>query len=80
MQCIAAFPDQTGFAIGSIEGQVGIHYLQNIPGKENFVFRCHRKDSDVYIVNDICFHNQHHTFVMVGADAVVSFWDKDSRQ
>lgn len=83
---LAAFPDQTGFAVGSIEGRVGIHYLQKVPGKESFAFKCHRKDSsdrrhsDVYAVNDICFHNQYQTFATVGADGGVSFWDKDNKQ
>ena len=34
-QCITAFPDQTGFAVGCIEGRVGIHYLQKVPGKKS---------------------------------------------
>ena len=77
---IAAFPDQTGFAIGSIEGRVGIHYIQRVPGKESFAFKCHRKDNHVYPVNDICFQTQYGTFATVGADGVVSFWDKDNKQ
>jgi mRNA export factor len=55
-RCIACFPEATGFAIGSIEGRVGIHYLQKVPGKESFAFKCHRQDSNVYAVNVIAFH------------------------
>jgi len=80
-RCIAAFPDMTGFAVGSIEGRVGIHYFQkNVPpGKESFAFKCHRQQQDVYSVNDICFH-PYGTFATVGGDGVVNFWDKDNKQ
>lgn len=77
---LAVFPDQTGFAVGSIEGRVGIHYVQRVPGKESFAFKCHRKDNNVFAVNDICFQTQYGTFATVGADGVVSFWDKDNKQ
>lgn len=77
---LAAFPDCTGFAVGSIEGRVGIHYLQKIPGKESFAFKCHRRDITVYPVNDICFHHQYQTFATVGGDGGVSYWDKDNKQ
>ena len=42
-RCITCFPDSTGFAIGSIEGRVGIHYLTKVPGKDSFAFKCHRQ-------------------------------------
>lgn len=79
-RCIAAFPDGTGFAVGSIEGRVGIHYVQKVPGKESFAFKCHRQDSNVFAVNKICFNKQFGTFATVGADGIVNFWDKDNKQ
>mmetsp|Transcript_22020 Transcript_22020/g.32528 ORF Transcript_22020/g.32528 Transcript_22020/m.32528 type:complete len:353 (+) Transcript_22020:114-1172(+) len=79
-RCITCFPDTTGFAVGSIEGRVAIHYTQKVQGKESFAFKCHRQDSSVYAVNDICFHKQWGTFATVGADGVVNFWDKDNKQ
>jgi len=79
-RCISCFADTTGFAVGSIEGRVGIHYLQKVPGKESFAFKCHRQDSNVYAVNDIAFHTQFGTFATVGADGVVNFWDMDNKQ
>jgi mRNA export factor len=79
-RCITAFPDRAGFAVGSIEGRVAIHYLQKVPGKDSFAFKCHRIDSNVYAVNGICFHNQFGTFATVGSDGVVNFWDKDNKQ
>lgn len=79
-RCITCFPDCTGFAVGSIEGRVAIHYLQKVQGKESFAFKCHRQDTNVYAVNDICFHHQFGTFATVGGDGVVNFWDKDNKQ
>ena len=79
-RCIACFTDRTGFAVGSIEGRVGIHYIQKVHGKDSFAFKCHRSDSNVYSVNNICFHNQFGTFATVGSDGVVNFWDKDNKQ
>jgi mRNA export factor len=79
-RCISCFPDSTGFAVGSIEGRVGIHYLQKVPGKESFAFKCHRQDSSVYSVNAIAFQKQYGTFATVGSDGVVNFWDKDNKQ
>ena len=79
-RCVACFPDATGFAVGSIEGRVGIQYVQKVPGKENFAFKCHRQDNNVYSVNAIAFQQQFGTFATVGSDGVVNFWDKDNKQ
>lgn len=77
-RCVACFPDMTGFAVGSIEGRVGIQYVHKVSGKESFAFKCHRHGQDAYAVNDICFH-QFGTFATVGADGVINFWDKDNK-
>jgi mRNA export factor len=79
-RCVSAFPDSTGFAVGSIEGRVAIHYLQKVTGKDSFAFKCHRQDQSVYSVNAIAFNNQFGTFATVGSDGVVNFWDKDNKQ
>jgi mRNA export factor len=79
-RCVACFPDQTGFAVGSIEGRVGIHYIQKVPGKDSFAFKCHRQESNVFSVNSIAFSNQYGTFATVGSDGVCNFWDKDNKQ
>lgn len=78
-RCISAFPDQGGFAIGSIEGRVGIQYI--IKGRENdkFAFKCHRQDKQVFPVNSLSF-NKFGTFATVGGDGAVTFWDKDNKQ
>jgi len=79
-RCISAFPDQTGFAVGSIEGRVGIHYITKVQGKDSFAFKCHREGNNVYSVNNICFHGGYGTFATVGGDGIVNFWDKDNKQ
>jgi mRNA export factor len=79
-RCISCFPDATGFAVGSIEGRVGIQYVQPVPNKDHFAFKCHRQDANTYSVNAIAFQNTYGTFATVGSDGVVTFWDKDNKQ
>jgi mRNA export factor len=79
-RCISVFPDNNGFAIGSIEGRVGIHYVRPVPGRESFAFKCHRQESNVYSVNGISFNHPLGTFSTIGSDGVVTFWDKDNKQ
>jgi mRNA export factor len=79
-RCVSCFPDSTGFAVGSIEGRVGVHYLQKVAGKESFAFKCHRQEQAVHSVNAIAFNNQYGTFATVGSDGVVNCWDKDNKQ
>ncbi|WAR24901.1 RAEL1-like protein [Mya arenaria] len=75
----------TGFALGSIEGRVAIHYVNPTNPKDNFTFKCHRANGtssnmqDIYAVNDISFHPVHGTLATVGSDGRFSFWDKDAR-
>uniref|UniRef100_A0A8C8YDY2 Rae1 protein homolog n=1 Tax=Prolemur simus TaxID=1328070 RepID=A0A8C8YDY2_PROSS len=90
-RCVAIFKDKqnkpTGFALGSIEGRVAIHYINPPnPAKDNFTFKCHRSNGtntsapqDIYAVNGIAFHPVHGTLATVGSDGRFSFWDKDAR-
>uniref|UniRef100_A0A3P8QHT5 Rae1 protein homolog n=1 Tax=Astatotilapia calliptera TaxID=8154 RepID=A0A3P8QHT5_ASTCA len=90
-RCVAIFKDKqnkpTGFALGSIEGRVAIHYINPPnPAKDNFTFKCHRSNGtntttpqDIYAVNAIAFHPVHGTLATVGSDGRFSFWDKDAR-
>lgn len=56
-RCVSIFPDQKGFAVGSIEGRVGIEYFSEQAAKaqaggykpvtygaakQSFAFKCHR--------------------------------------
>ncbi|KAI9342471.1 WD40-repeat-containing domain protein [Zopfochytrium polystomum] len=76
---VSCFPSSTGFAIGSIEGRVGIQYVEEKDSQNNFSFKCHRDDKNVYSVNDISFHPIYGTFSTAGSDGSFHFWDKDSR-
>lgn len=81
-RCIAAFPDQRGFCVGSIEGRVAVHHVLSKPTDDkNFMFKCHRENNlDIYSVNHIAFHPTFGTFATTGSDGTYNFWDKDSRQ
>ncbi|KAJ8625778.1 hypothetical protein MRB53_034308 [Persea americana] len=80
LRCVAAFPDQQGFLVGSIEGRVGVHHMDDSQQSKNFTFKCHREGSDIYSVNSLNFHPVHHTFATAGSDGAFNFWDKDSKQ
>ncbi|KAI3810312.1 hypothetical protein L1987_19924 [Smallanthus sonchifolius] len=79
-RCVAAFPDQQGFLVGSIEGRVGVQHLDEQQQSKNFTFKCHREGNDIYSVNSLNFHPVHHTFATAGSDGAFNFWDKDSKQ
>ncbi|KAK4564119.1 hypothetical protein RGQ29_006276 [Quercus rubra] len=79
-RCVAAFPDQQGFLVGSIEGRVGVHHLDDAQQAKNFTFKCHREGNEIYAVNSLNFHPVHHTFATAGSDGAFNFWDKDSKQ
>lgn len=79
-RCVAAFPDQQGFLVGSIEGRVGVHHLDDALKDTNFTFKCHRENNDIYSVNSLNFHPVHHTFATAGSDGAFHFWDKNSKQ
>ncbi|KAL1922595.1 uncharacterized protein VTP21DRAFT_10134 [Calcarisporiella thermophila] len=79
-RCVSCFPNGTGFAVGSIEGRVGIQYVEDKDTANNFSFKCHRDNNNVYSVNAISFHPIHGTFSTAGSDGTFNFWDKDSKQ
>jgi len=79
-RCVACFPDQRGFCLGSIEGRVAVHHVNKADETKNFAFKCHRENSDIYPVNSIAFHPTFGTFATAGGDGTYNFWDKDSRQ
>ncbi|KAI3923840.1 hypothetical protein MKW92_007812 [Papaver armeniacum] len=79
-RCVAAFPDQQGFLVGSIEGRVGVHHLDDAQQSKKFTFKCHREGQEIYSVNSLNFHPVHHTFATAGSDGAFKFWDKDSKR
>jgi len=77
---ISCFPDKTGFALGSIEGRVAIHHVEDKDSMKNFAFKCHRDNNEIFAVNSISFHPSFGTFATAGSDGTFNFWDKDSKQ
>jgi WD40 repeat protein len=70
------FPNGTGIAVGSIEGRVGIEYLEELnvmapPNSKKFAFKCHRNGDVVFPVNCIDFHPRFGTFATGGSDCTV---------
>lgn len=83
LRCLATFPDQSGYAVGSVEGRVSIDHVHEKDRKSNdFAFKCHRDSESgaIYPVNSISFHEQHGTFATAGGDGGFNFWDKDNKQ
>jgi mRNA export factor len=76
---IKCFPDQKGYAMGTIEGRVQIWYLDSKMSGSNFAFKCHRQDNQVFSVNDIAFHSGYGTFATCGMDGNMIIWDKENR-
>jgi mRNA export factor len=77
---IACMPNGLGYAIGSIEGRVGIQYVEEKKPGDNFAFKCHRNENNAYAVNCISFHPIHGTLSTAGSDGSFQIWDKDSKQ
>ncbi|KAL8264793.1 hypothetical protein R6Q59_022923 [Mikania micrantha] len=65
--------------VGSIEGRVGVHHLEEQQRSKNFTFKRHRDEKKIYAVNSLNFHPVHHTFATAGSDGAFHFWDKDSK-
>jgi cell cycle arrest protein BUB3 len=77
-RCVKMFPDGAGFCIGSIEGRVGVEFLEDLglPPGARYAFKCHRVQDTVYPVNCITFHPRHtSTFATGGCDGTVVLWD-----
>jgi len=68
------------YASGSVEGRVGIEYLDPQENEEkHYAFKCHRVKTDggedIHPVNCIDFHPVHGTFATGGSDGGVCVWD-----
>jgi hypothetical protein len=42
--------------VGSIEGRVGVHHIDDAQSSKNFTFKCHREGNDIFSVNSLNFH------------------------
>ncbi|KAJ2549082.1 RNA export factor gle2, partial [Coemansia sp. RSA 1933] len=81
---VSCFTTGDGYAIGSIEGRVGIQYVDPNKKDRNFSFKCHRDstktiETQVYSINSITHHPIYGTFVTGANDGSFISWDKDSR-
>ncbi|KAI6000395.1 WD40 repeat-like protein [Pisolithus orientalis] len=78
---LACMTDGKGYAIGSVEGRIGVEYFDPSPEVQDqkYAFKCHRQtieDVDhVWPVNSLAFHPVHNTFASAGSDGTVSIWD-----
>lgn len=85
-RCIEVTPNGQGYAIGSIEGRVGIEYFNSAPEiqAKSYAFKCHRKEDlgsvIVYPVNSIAFHPKFGTFATGGSDSFVNIWDGENKK
>jgi len=83
---IRFFPDGRGFALGSVEGRVGVEVLEDLPGlpphsMKRYAFKCHRVNDTVYPVNAIAFHPRYTTtFATGGCDGSVVLWDGGNKK
>ena len=55
----------TGFALGSIEGRVAIHYVNPTNPKDNFTFKCHRSNGTTNGMQDIYAVSNYHRYTYV---------------
>lgn len=79
-RCIATWPDSMGYNVGSVEGKVGVEYVQPSKVDQSYSFFCHRdKQGNSKAVNAIRFHQQSGAFCTASNDGMVHFWDKDRR-
>ena len=77
---IACYPGCSGYAVGSIDGRIGLQWIDPKNEHLNFNFKSHRDGNNAYSVNSISFHPTYGTFCTGGSDGMVYFWDKDSKQ
>lgn len=78
-RCVAVLPSRDGFAVGTVEGRVGIQHFDATKAADNFTFKCHNDNDNFYCVNSMSFHPRFGTFATCGSDAKFIFWDKNSR-
>ncbi|TXT05972.1 hypothetical protein VHUM_03733 [Vanrija humicola] len=93
ISCFPASVGGDGYAVGSIEGRVGIQYAHQVDEKKNFSFKCHRTEippgsmgapavngsQNVFAINTITFHKIQGTFCTGGGDGSLTFWDGMAR-
>ncbi|OMJ77149.1 hypothetical protein SteCoe_23331 [Stentor coeruleus] len=85
-RCIEVNPNGLSYALGSIEGRVGIEFFNPAPEiqAKAYAFKCHRKEDMgnviVYPVNAIAYNPVTGTFATGGSDSFVNVWDGDNKK
>ncbi|KAK3379330.1 WD40-repeat-containing domain protein [Lasiosphaeria ovina] len=82
---VAVSPNGSRWAIGGVEGRVGIRALAEQDKNINLTWRCHRdapvatgknKEVKVFAVNDVTFHpTNNNLLATAGSDGTFTFWD-----
>jgi WD40 repeat protein len=89
---MAIFGDESGVAIGSVEGRVAMEYFnelerdrsKKVQGQKSFVYKCHRHNNNnrqevAYAVNDIQFMTSN-TFCTCGSDGSIVLWNRSAKR
>ncbi|OLY80480.1 Poly(A)+ RNA export protein [Smittium mucronatum] len=76
---ISCFRTKDGFALGSIEGRVGIQYLQDTEPKKSFSYKAHREKENFFPTNSVCFNPVFGSLLTAGSDGNMITWDKDAK-
>eukprot|EP00934_Nitzschia_sp_Nitz4_P004635 Nitzschia sp. Nitz4//scaffold18_size181773//165258//166597//NITZ4_001942-RA/size181773-snap-gene-0.283-mRNA-1//-1//CDS//3329540092//4625//frame0 len=83
-RCVRFFPGGHGFALGSVEGRVGVEFLEELgvaTDMKRYAFKCHRVNETIYPVNCIAFHPRFtSTFATGGCDGSVVLWDGENKK
>eukprot|EP00903_Cladosiphon_okamuranus_P014161 g13160.t1 len=81
-RCVRVFPDQEGYAVGSVEGRVAVEYFDTSRESQDnkYAFKCHRKGDKVFPVNAMAFHPTYGTFATGGCDNMVNIWDGKNKK
>ncbi|KAF3648304.1 Protein RAE1 [Capsicum annuum] len=79
-RCLTAFPDQQGFLVGSIEGRVGVHHLDDSLEDTILFLNTTNIANSTHLSCVTSAAQTHGTFATAGSDGAFNFWDKDSKQ
>jgi cell cycle arrest protein BUB3 len=85
---IRAFPDESGYIIGSIEGRCGVEFVEDGEhASKKYAFKCHRTpdpahpgEDRIFPVNACAFHPAYGTFATGGGDGTVLMWDYKAKK
>lgn len=87
---LVCMPNGEGYATSSIEGRVGVEFLDADREKETYAFKCHRQTQTdpsteqevevVYPVNALAFNPVYGTFATGGGDGMIALWDAVSKR